>query len=136
MNALAVCASCSADRRPIDSLKLTCTWQEHLLPSSSSASARVCVEGMLLQGCAFVEETLSPAASDAPSLSLMPPCLLAYIDKACCSSSFTVASWVSSLCVRVSHISMGCVFSTPARRCCVCTDGVCPCLYSFLCQLN
>ncbi len=64
-------------KKPIDSLKLSCVWNESLLPKS--AVLKVTIEGLLLQGSAFVDYSLSPLPTDAPSLLPLPPCIFAFI---------------------------------------------------------
>ncbi len=64
-------------KKPIDSFKLACTWNDVLLPKS--AVLRVPIEGLLLQGSGFADGGLASLPADAPSLCGLPPCVLAFI---------------------------------------------------------
>ena len=64
---------------PIDSLKLVLSFRKNLLPTRALA---VSVSGLLLQGCGFTGELLSPLAADSPSLLTLPECWVCYIGKA------------------------------------------------------
>jgi len=67
------------ERKPIDGLKLVCSWDAALLPKS--CTVRAVVEGLLLQGCGFHNNVLSRLQADSPSMELLPPCVIAFIDK-------------------------------------------------------
>ena len=62
--------------QPIDALKLVCAFRRQLLPASCLP---VCVSALLLQGCGFTGELLSPLSADSPSLLTLPDCFFAYI---------------------------------------------------------
>lgn len=61
----------------IDTLRLAASWNEELLPSS--ATLRVKVDGLKIQGCGFVANYLSALTLDATSLSPLPALTIAYI---------------------------------------------------------
>jgi hypothetical protein len=85
-----------AMKKPIDTLKLTCTWNPLLLPKT--AVVRVEIEGVLLQGVGFDAKVgLTPLSSDAPTLSLVPTCTMAWIDKVRCACGFFVSVRLCSL---------------------------------------
>jgi dynein heavy chain 2 len=64
---------------PIDSLRLTCAWERSMLPRSSSAAVGVAIQGMHVQGCSFRNNMLDAVAADAPTLTPIPDCYLAYV---------------------------------------------------------
>ena len=63
--------------KAIDSLKLVGVWNTALLPAS--ASVRVQVQGLKLQGCGFLKDQLTELQPDAPTLITIPPCTLCYM---------------------------------------------------------
>jgi dynein heavy chain 2 len=65
-----------ATRQPIDSLRLTASWEPSLL---SKASVKVTVEGMLLQGCLFEGSKLSALRPDSALFAPLPNVTLAYV---------------------------------------------------------
>lgn len=65
--------------RAIDSLKLVCSWDPALL--ARSAKLPINVEGLLIQGCGFSANMLSPLTADSPSVSRLPAVTIAFIPK-------------------------------------------------------
>lgn len=62
---------------PIDDLKLTVAWNPSLLPRS--ASVRMEMHGLFLQGCSFAGNQLGSLSANSPILCSMPPCTFAFI---------------------------------------------------------
>ena len=63
---------------PIDELRLVASFRSHLLPTQC---VRVSVVGLMLQGCGFAGEVLSPLVVESPSLLQLPECWFGYIGK-------------------------------------------------------
>jgi len=64
---------------------------------------RAVVEGLLLQGCGFHNNVLSRLQADSPSMELLPPCVIAFIDKV--SSILTIRSLALVLCRVISWLT-------------------------------
>mmetsp|Transcript_41826 Transcript_41826/g.82044 ORF Transcript_41826/g.82044 Transcript_41826/m.82044 type:complete len:4055 (+) Transcript_41826:307-12471(+) len=62
----------------IDNLKLVASWDASLI---ASATVKVTVEDMLLQGCLFDNGVLSPLKPNSPLFSQLPPVTLCYVNK-------------------------------------------------------
>lgn len=66
-------------KKPIDSLRLTASWDVSRLPAG--ASVRVNITDMLLQGAMFDNSCLQHLKEDSPTVSSLPPLYIAYVTK-------------------------------------------------------
>ena len=64
--------------QPIDELRLVAAFRQHLLPTQA---VRVSVVGLMLQGCGFAGEVLSPLVVESPSVLVLPECWFCYVGK-------------------------------------------------------
>ena len=67
--------------QPIDALKLVGAFKRTLLPTGIDDGLVVCVSGLLLQGCGFAGDVLSPLQADSPSVIALPDAYFCYIGK-------------------------------------------------------
>ena len=67
--------------QPIDTLKLVAAFKRNSLPTGLDSQLVVTVSGLLLQGCGFAADVLSPLQSDSPSVISLPDAYFCYIGK-------------------------------------------------------